>query len=70
MSMKYCMLGLFQAKVILFYQITLEMKRMSDWHDLPHFKKAFYSLNNQKSKLPIVNIESEIWDTLLFTTQA
>ena len=68
MSMKYCMLGMFQAKVILLHQIILEMKRMSDWHDLP--QKAFYSLNNQKSKLPIVNIESGIWDTLLFTTQA
>ena len=41
------------------------MKRMSDWHDSAHFKETFNCLNNQNSKLLIVNIESEISDTLL-----
>ena len=45
------------------------MKRMSDWHDSEHFKETFNSLNNQNSKLLIVNIESKISDNLLLNIQ-
>ena len=44
---------LFRARVILLYQIILEMKRMPEWRDFAHLKETFNSLNNQNSKLLI-----------------